>query len=147
MLLIILIKDSQASRISKRIYHQPKSIRKKVMFNEGLLLCKNTVWLRQVWASPTLAGLHCARRCTYYLFGPTTYQTRGLQRRQTPRNFSELLFVNFWSRRAWVLKLGLQGRAVVPKSNLSVTCVLVLLKWQVTLYFQGQQIWNPIASW
>ena len=32
------------------------------------------------------------------------------------------------NRRAWVLKLGLQGRAVVPKSNLSVTCVLVLLK-------------------
>ena len=29
---------------------------------------------------------------------------------------------------AWVLKLGLQGRAVVPKSNSSVTCVLALLK-------------------
>ena len=27
-----------------------------------------------------------------------------------------------------MLKLGLQGRAVVPKSNLSVTCVLTLLK-------------------
>ena len=76
--LSMTIKDSQTSRVLKRLSEDANSKKNKLITRKINLLkfncrVKHTILMRQVWASPTLVGLHCARRCTCYLFGPSTY--------------------------------------------------------------------------